>query len=158
MSKIIGKGTYGCVYKPPPKCKKIEDCPPTKEKCVKGVSKLTFEKEAKEEIKHISMIDKIDPKQIFHIGNPIVCDPEQSFDTSDCSAIGYKKDLKFLVYDDGGTTFGNFIKLDNLDIIRFIKGFSNLFFGIKEMSNNGFVHADIKFDNIMLMRNIILNL
>ena len=149
MSKIIGHGSYGCVYKPPPKCKNNE-CLPSNPKCVKGVSKLTFEKEAKEEVEHVSMIDKIDPKQIYHIGDPVVCDPEQSFDTSDCSAVENETDLKFLIYDDGGETLINFINLDNIDVVKFIKGFANLFFAIKEMSKHGFVHADIKGNNIVV--------
>ena len=171
MSKIIGKGTYGCVYKPPPKCKNPEDCPPTKEKCVKGVAKLTFEKEAKEEVEHVSMIDKIDLNQIYHIGDPVVCDPEESFDTRGCNVIeeeeeeeeeeegseeeGKKKqptlkDLKFLIYDDGGAIFNDVLFSDNLDAVKFIKGFENIFFAIKEMSKHGFVHADIKAPNIMV--------
>ena len=150
MSKIIGKGTYGCVYKPLPKCKNIEDCPPSKEKCVKGVSKLTFKDAANEEVKHVLIIDKIDPNQIYHIGDPVVCDPEKSFDTNDCSSVKGEKDLKFLVYDDGGTPFNEFIYSDNLDVVKFIKGFENIFFAIKEMSEHGFVHADIKGPNIMV--------
>ena len=149
MSKIIGEGQSGCVFKPPPKCKKIKDCSSSKEKCIKGVSKLTVEKEAKEEVEHVSIVDKIDPKQIYHIGNPIVCDPKESFDVGTCDFLDPKKS-KFLIYDDGGKTLNNVIKLDNLDIVKFIKGFSNIFFGIKEMSKHGFIHADIKGDNIMV--------
>ena len=152
MSKIIGKGAYGCVYSPPLKCKD-DECPSSNPKCVNGVSKLSSRTTSINERNLTSSIDFIDLRQVYHIGNPTYCKPEDTF-VNNCNVSGIinlqNEDLRLLIFNHGGERFDNVIEKHRINIDKFINGFKNIFFAVKDMSEHGFVHSDIKGDNILI--------
>ena len=79
--KLIGKGSYGCVYAPSMTCKnkqtnffKPQESSATNNSS-NHVSKLTQHKYADEEIGYASIMQKIDPKNKYHLPTPTKCDP-----------------------------------------------------------------------------------
>lgn len=66
----VGKGTYGCVYKPSLKCK--EKKPPIFYE--NKVSKATYKANAINEVREQSKIDKIDDSFIYHLHPPEMCE------------------------------------------------------------------------------------
>ena len=65
---VVGEGTYGCVHKPPMKCKDkdiITD--PTL------ASKLMKNTDAFKEMTEFKLIEESDKQQKFHLGKPTLC-------------------------------------------------------------------------------------
>lgn len=135
--KVVGKGTYGCVYKPPMKCKGEV----SREK--NTISKLMDKSEAVKEVKEVSFIDNIDPDYEFHVKLQRICDPgipisgvdytigEDGSVINTCPMLDdvlnqkgqsnimnslRNKDLKLVKYEDGGVNLATFIgsKTDSL--------------------------------------------
>ena len=65
---IVGEGSYGCVHKPSIHCK-IPPSPSFDYK--KYVSKIMKNKNAQEELSEFVIIKKLDPKDEYHLGQPI---------------------------------------------------------------------------------------
>ena len=80
--KLIGQGTYGCVYNPALKCK--ENINTTKK-----LAKLTFSDTAEDELREYAHISKADPNNKYYLGVPEVC----TFDDTDenIKALRYSK-------------------------------------------------------------------
>lgn len=66
--KLIGQGSYGCVFRPMIPCKGSNKRIPGK------VSKFLNKNEANDEIKENTILDKIDKENIFHFKTPKKCD------------------------------------------------------------------------------------
>jgi hypothetical protein len=65
---VVGEGTYGCVHKPPMKCKRenvITD--PT------IASKLMEDEEARNEMTEFKLVEDADTDKLFHLGKPSIC-------------------------------------------------------------------------------------
>lgn len=128
--KVVGKGTYGCVYNPPMKCKgetiREDDT----------ISKLMDKTEAVKEVTEMSVIDNIDPEYEFHVELRRICDPGAPIKGIDyrvgadgkiinkCPMMDdvlqhknmsrmieelNKKNLKLVKYEDGGQNLATFI-------------------------------------------------
>lgn len=168
--KAIDSGSYGCVFKPALKCKGK-----TRKK---GVSKLMIEKNAMSELQLLEPIYRlmtIYPDIQKYVLIPTiqdVCIPDtltssdlSSFD-SVCNRLytyGYKKstinsklsDLRLLFMQDGGITVEEYIHdLHKEHIYHVLKGLHDIYKKvIIPMNDNGFIHTDIKDNNILVKHN-----
>jgi hypothetical protein len=177
---IIGSGSYGCVYKPALKCDGELNIDITK------VSKLM--KRTDTEFKLIEIINTIDPLYLFHLQNH-QCSPNTDENNKDeINKCGFNDNnvvVKLLLMDDGGMdlykftkkiqpttlfkTFKNTIKnilpsrvnKKQLYLKEFYSDLLRIFYGIKKIKDNGYIHNDIKMENIMVKinpRNVDLRL
>jgi serine/threonine protein kinase len=178
--KVVGKGTYGCVYNPPMKCMGSGEREPN------TISKLMDYKEALKEVKEMSVIDNIDPDYEFHVELSKICDPGipiQGVDykvkdgeiVNSCPMIESvlktktmsgklaelkEKNLKLVKYEDGGTNLAVFIgdKIGQLTddsqrsdfFLKLFLSMENLFKGLVVMERHDFCHFDIKLENIVI--------
>lgn len=156
----VAEGTYGCVYRPPIKCKNGIKYP------VGKISKLMTRRAAIKEEKEYKLIKKADKKQKYYPGPPIRCDPDPAdakneMTPGECKL--FEKDPKInkynlLIYNDGGHDLKQFIEheLDNYLAVgsqeqtdKFFLNAYNLFQGIKLFLANDILHHDIKPQNIV---------
>lgn len=160
----VAEGTYGCVYRPPIKCKNGIKYP------VGKISKLMTRRAAKNEEREYKLIKKADKTQKYYPGPPIRCDPDPA-DAKNEMTRGkcklFEKDPKInkynlLIYNDGGHDLKQFIEheLDNYLAVgsqeqtdRFFLNAYNLFQGIKLFLANDILHHDIKPQNIVFDSN-----
>ena len=156
----VAEGTYGCVYRPPIKCKK------GKKYTTGKVSKLMTRRAAKKEIEEYKFIKTVDKKKQFYPGPPIDCevdeiDAAREMTPGECNL--FEKDpninnYKLLIYNDGGYDLDKFTKLyldgylapnprQQTDLF-FLNAF-NLFEGLRVFLMNDLLHHDIKPQNIV---------
>ncbi len=161
---IIGEGTYGCVHKPSIPCK----TPPSPGFNYSNyVSKIMKTKNAEDELAEFVIIQKIDPNNEYHLGEPILCKPELDDniknDISRCSNIKIDEvnnpdDYSLLLLKFGGfdlKQFGSkymskYLENDKqkrtdefwLEVHHLIKG-------LILFKKYGLVHYDIKPHNIL---------
>ena len=172
--KLIGQGSYGCVYRPALKCLNQS----SREK--NNISKLMFFDEARNELKETKVIDKIDPDNKFHLPSPTICTPAiPDLDNDNllkgCDLMGkihqemkeeeiteILEPYRILNYKDGGLSLRDYINylVDNkmlenkeMEEQRFLNFFfscKNIFEGLVKLKNNNYCHFDIKSDNIVI--------
>lgn len=156
----VAEGTYGCVYRPPIKCKN------GKKYTTGKVSKLMTRRAAKKEIEEYKFIKTVDKKKQFYPGPPIDCevdeiDAAREMTPGECNL--FEKDpninnYKLLIYNDGGYDLDKFTKLyldgylapnprQQTDLF-FLNAF-NLFEGLRVFLMNDLLHHDIKPQNIV---------
>ena len=163
---VIGEGGYGCVHQPSIRCKKP---PKPNFKYTNYVSKIMENKEAIKELHEFVIIEKIDPKNEYHLDTPILCEPNLDEpnvkkNIEQCKYIKLAKieakpsDYSILVLKYGGPDLKAFTKsymkkyfaqnkttkVDNfwLEVHHLIKG-------LKFFKEHGLVHNDIKPQNIL---------
>jgi len=166
---IIGEGAYGCVHKPSLHC--LNKNKNTKQKINYNnyVSKIMKTDEAEKELKEFVVIGSYDNTNEFHLGMPILCQPELNEtiinnEISGCKHINFKevkkdpKDYKILLLKFGGPDLK---KLCNSQLKTYLKKNTkeksdkfwlevhHLLKGIKFFKDNGIVHNDIKPQNIL---------
>lgn len=167
--KFIARGSYGCVYTPPLRCK---DGAHADKYNQEHVSKLMMTSEA---IKQRAEFDKlnlksqdIDPEQQFHIGKPEMCqlgEPMNLENVRGCTnaldpitgMIDYRYN-HLLLYKNGGESFGSVLKKfsdlparEKTDKRKEILiGLLNIFYGVYIMNSKGRYHLDIKPENIVV--------
>ena len=156
---LIGEGSFGCVYRPPLRCK-------TKSKITrkKMISKLMTNEEAKEEVDEYELLKRIDPRNMYYLGPPQQCDanPTDVKKTKkDCSLLEENPDTNdydLLFYKDGGIDLDNFVeehlekylvKNARAQTDKFFFNAHKLFLGIRHYINHAFLHHDIKPSNIV---------
>ena len=156
----VAEGTYGCVYRPPIKCKN------GKKYTTGKVSKLMTRRAAKKEIEEYKFIKTVDKKKQFYPGPPIDCevdeiDAAREMTPGECNL--FEKDpninnYKLLIYNDGGYDLDKFTK-NHLDgylasnprqqtDLFFLNAY-NLFEGLRVFLMNDLLHHDIKLQNIV---------
>uniref|UniRef100_A0A6C0H5A2 Protein kinase domain-containing protein n=1 Tax=viral metagenome TaxID=1070528 RepID=A0A6C0H5A2_9ZZZZ len=147
----IGEGTYGCIYKPSLECVNNEYNILDYDNLVGKYGDLESNKE---ELKSTELIEKIDPKNEFHLPTPILCKPKTSgidFHTCDVKV----NNGSLLVMHNGGYDLSNFCKnylmtwLKTNKISIFLKEFSKLFYGLIVFKKKGIIHYDLKPQNIL---------
>ena len=166
--EIIGKGAYGCVFRPPLRC--IGHTHPSNDM----VSKLMLKDDAKQELNEFDKIDKLDPTYQFHLRKPLYCYIEHPTHAErvymeQCYMFqnkgGFKnhrwnKEFALLQMEDGGETLtaifddvGRRFSLrkgvSSRVIMMILKSLQPLFKGLVQMHKYKFCHLDIKSDNIV---------
>jgi serine/threonine protein kinase len=159
-SKIIGSGTYGCVYRPALQCSP----PCEEERCTTGVSKLLSTKHAVKELDAFRHIDKLNP--LYFIRAPILCNLPKNTDIDDCNssevikAKSNNKSLSLLIYDDAGMNVYEYLKnhFKPEDISIFLNKFTAMFYAIEDLWKNRIIHDDIKLQNMVIDKDINIKL
>ena len=147
--KILGEGTYGCVFHPPIKCS-------GESRRRSGVGKIVRNiYDANEEINIAKQIRKIDPKGKFT--NPMINDcmikksnitkkDEDNILCGATSTLNDDKTYKQIIYKYKGQ---DLLSTDNTDFMRY----SNLINGLKILQQHKICHRDIKEENILSLKN-----
>jgi serine/threonine protein kinase len=152
---VIGYGTYGCIYKPPIKCQNGKDI-----NYKNKVSKLLSENSAIKEYNEYRRIGKIDKAVRYHLGKPILCDPDiKDLATKTrkhtCKKYNANKDREpfmLLLTDYGGITLKAFCEtqLSKKIVSSVFSQARNLFKGIELFLSHNAIHRDIKPANILI--------
>lgn len=169
--KVIGEGTYGCIHKDSLKCKddiiingKVFDY-------TDMVSKIMEDSDVKTELDEYDKVSTIDKNGEFYLGKtkPFGCKPAKDDKTIDainlCKSgrkfirhMERKDNMSLIIMQYGGitldkfaTSFSRFPKTPKTT--RHMESFwfesHRLFRGIKLFVKNGFIHHDIKPQNIV---------
>lgn len=165
MSEFIGKGSYGCIFKPSISCDgNIGD--------EKLVSKFFLYKEDYlKELKLQEIIDKIDKENKFTIKKINNCRFKiteelkkqiKNFDKCrDISNDIYQITFEFGGYDLYRLFKNNLDKIKDVDLSIFFKNFLTIFEGLSILDKYELVHFDIRSDNILFdpekMRFVIID-
>jgi serine/threonine protein kinase len=155
--KLVGQGTYGCVFRP------MIPCKGSNERRRDYVSKVMTKEEARLEYKESKEINKIDPYGVFHILGPIMCDIDKKHHNepgmNKCKPIRgvNKATIGILQYKNGGEDLDKFSETVTKDkemtseiTKKLLKGLRPLFIGLDIMWKNKYVHSDIKPKNIVI--------
>jgi serine/threonine protein kinase len=170
-NNVIGEGTYGCIHKDSLKCKddiiingKVFDY-------TDMVSKIMEDSDVKKELDEYKKVSAIDKKSEFYLGKikPFGCKPAKTDKTmnaiKECKSgrkfirrMERKDDMSLIIMQYGGmtlekfaTSFNKFPKTPTMT--KYMESFwleaHRLFRGIKLFVENGFIHHDIKPQNIV---------
>ena len=163
---VVGEGSYGCVHKPSIHCK----TPPKPGfDYKKYVSKIMKTKNAQDELDEFVVIKKIDPKDEYHLGEPILCKPnlDEANVKEDIKRCKHLKmddiqanpdNYSLLVLKFGGPDLKalcnkylvKYLEKDKeLRTDKFWLEAHHLIKGLKFFRDNGIIHNDIKPQNIL---------
>lgn len=152
--ELIDQGTYGCVFKPPFKCR--DEVKRKKD----YVSKLSTRGETNREYKNTERIHKIDPMHVFTLPKPKLCQFHEEhlneIELEKCKVFNKDsyKNYKFLQYKDAGVSLDSIVKYKLLNTESqqhiFFNKFKTIVYGLYQMNKNKFYHMDIKSGNIMV--------
>jgi len=168
--KVIGEGTYGCIHKPSLKCD-VDSIDGKKIDYTNMVSKIMEKSEVDKELREYSKISSIDKLGEFYLGKikPFKCRPAKSDENIDAvkmcesgkdfiSGMEKSDDMRLIVMAYGGITLETLadrMKLLNRTsaLKRFMERFwlesHRLLRGLKLFAKNGFIHHDLKPQNIV---------
>lgn len=167
---IVGEGSYGCVHRPGIHC----TTPPKPNfKYSNYVSKIMTNKHAVKELDKFLIVNKIDPTDEYHLGEPILCQPnlnEPSIkkDIGRCKNIDIKDieddpdKYSLLLMKFGGPNLKVLCKKYMVDYLKVNKQerldkfwieIHHLLKGVKFFKENGLIHNDIKPQNILFNPN-----
>ena len=153
--EFIGRGTYGCVFRPAVAC--VDGTLHNK------VGKVFFEtSDFKDEKKIASLLEKIDPRQelLLYPADKRCVVSKQEVDSQDpndeCEIRSYYSDrFSQMIMEYGGMSLTDYLdslrsKMTRREAARML---SNLFEGVALLAKNRLVHQDIKPDNVVVDRN-----
>lgn len=154
--KLLGQGTYGCVFHPSLKCSSSDVNNKTLET---GVSKVfKKQKDMMEELSETKKIKKMDNKGKYTnrvLGSCSV--PSSSIDKQDMEGCRFSKNLGIsnkklhqIIYEHKGVDLNQFFKSTPFAIEETFHYIYNLLKGIKILVENKYIHLDLKPDNILI--------
>lgn len=140
-SKLIGQGTYGCVYKEPVVCESGEQ--------YSGIGKIGIGQE--DELHALEIAKRLDPTGEYHIPLTAVCNVKYPNDecTSDMLLHTNKKTAQQMVFPFGGVSLTKATHTKEL-----VYNMINLFRGLATFNSHRFYHLDIKPENIMVDKSV----
>ena len=160
MSPFIGEGTYGCVFKPPITCRNTQ-----KKSNNSTVGKVfKSDKEFKKEVNINNIVANIDPKRKFTlplVGTCVTRNFEYTDQVSHCKLIDNpygQTGFSQILYKDGGENlkmYMNMVKGSPHNFVSILKLFKPIFIGLKDIIAAGYVHQDIKPQNMLYKNNKI---
>ena len=150
--KLIGQGTYGCVYKPAIPCKEGDRLDSD------VVSKVMDASEARSELRENLEISKIDKTNKYHLPKPKFCYAdknilERTTGIDKCRPLTEATRPAILQYKYGGEDLSKFIskvKFTPTNIKKFLLNVRPLLVGLCEMKKDFFTHSDIKLANMVI--------
>lgn len=169
--KVLGSGTYGCIFKPALQCKGQDS------RKSNFVTKLMMTRNANEEYEEVQRLVpyiKSIPqyKKYFVLDDITKCEPInltkddlEDFNTK-CGALKNHQITAALVENeikkgrvlglelpDGGISVKNFLAMPTTkkeDVVNYLQALKNLISeGIRPMNQNGVIHQDVKSDNMV---------
>jgi serine/threonine protein kinase len=155
---IIGHGTYGCIYKPPIKCASTSKTRRKPINYANKIAKLLTKNSANTEYDEYRIISKIDPKNKYHLGKPVLCeadaaDLKDKTDAHPCNKYTEERDnqdFRLLIMEYGGIELKKYIEMPTAFTADFWKKARNLFEGAQLFAKHELTHRDIKPANILL--------
>lgn len=154
-STKIGEGGFGCIHAPSLMCKEKFDSAFYKGK----ISKIQTKKHTRAEMLQNKIIDGIDPDNKYHI-NAVACTAKQDADfdhsVGKCHSMrrDNNTDYGLIIMDNGGINMYNIFEntqkeWSTVAICNLYVDALSLFEAVQLFVQKGFVHYDIKFDNIV---------
>jgi serine/threonine protein kinase len=151
--KYIGRGTFGCTFRPAVRCKTH------KNRNKNAIAKIMSPGEANSEYKLTQHLQAIDPEQLYTLYPYKICEPELNAinlenSQGKCRNILNTPVKKAIFLKDGGENLemllakapkGPFNKLHR----SVFRALQNLFIGLEHLHAQDFVHLDIKVANIV---------
>jgi len=162
---VIGEGTYGCIHKPSLHCNNSDMNYENK------VSKILKNKEADKEMSEFNSISNLDTNNEFYLGVPHRCSPaktQENIEAIEKCKNGKKlvqqlQNYSLLVMEDGGMDLDKYGKIlksrepneENREKMElFWIEAHRILIGLREFSNHGLVHHDLKPQNIVFNEEI----
>jgi serine/threonine protein kinase len=160
VPKVVGEGGFGCVHRPPLKCKDTSKGPVNKNM----VSKLLSKGNARQELYEAEMMSSIDKEQYFHISPISSCEPSniptniEAIDKCKHFKASSIDDYEILMQEDGGI---DLVKFENkyaysittndsrIAMEKFWVSMSRIMYGLTELNRHNQVHHDLKSQNIV---------
>lgn len=156
--KYMGEGTYGCSLDPAPKCftaeKQIISGKKSKSKLTIG--KVMSKTDAFEgEMEIAKKLYKVDPTQKYLLYPQTHCyvkyeDFIKVQGAAKCDTIRKDSVMGMLKMANGGITLEDYVQKNNLDVHTFVKMMKHIAEGVRLMDKKGYVHHDLKFNNILV--------
>lgn len=157
---LKGQGTYGCVFAPAPTYIDRKDLKGLEAKIKKIVVKICRdERTAREEWEYAKIIVTIDPKQDYflypiaqcRVRNSALLRDGEAYNCDFINPNNTSKDHPALIMPYGGLTIYEYGRSDvvSMSDAQFARAMLPVLRGIERLNRAGFVHQDIKFDNIM---------
>lgn len=146
---FIASGSYGCVFKPHLPCK-------DKTHVKHAVGKVFADEEDfhQEMDMNNDVINRIDPDHEFTLPVLAACDVQISNDQ--CELITNTHPRKQIIMSDGGHTLEHLIYNKHITMNKFVKvlrAFEPIFKGLVMIADHGYIHQDIKLENILYKKN-----
>ena len=157
--KFVGKGSYGCGFAPPLRCKGDKTAAKVGE-----FSKLMESKEALKEFVVRDLLEPIDPRQDYFLYPSKLCRAEPDLDPflnrnttfknlRSCNLMTIDNpDARLIFYKDGGPDLTKIEPLAAADYADFFLEQIQLLHGLRILHTNHICHLDIKQLNLVLKK------
>lgn len=153
--RLLGQGTYGCVFSPTPRC-----VPEGGPEGPDNIGKVFAEdKHLADEIRMAALLKKIDPKQRYFIYPLHACkttmrDLAYDPDVEECEFIGATRtagehEYPMVIMPRVDASLIKMLTVGRIGPADFTRAIEPVFKGLALLAKNKIVHNDLKFDNIL---------